>query len=368
MAYAQEEEESKWEVNGYVKYLHSYFALHDLTLSLTDQLIHNRINLSYYANQNLTVKVDFRNRLFYGEYVKFIPDYNAQITDINNDYLDLSWSIASDKSYVLHSMIDRAYINYSKGDLDIRLGRQRINWGIQTFWNPHDVFNTYSFTDFDYEERPGSDALLVRYYTGVSSSVEFAFRAADHIAKGTIAGLWRFNKYNYDFQIPVGYTRQNAFIGIGWAGNIKTAGFKGEWAFYRGLVDEEADAFVGSLGVDYVFSNNLYLQVGGMYNSLGSSDQPINNLLSFNLSSKNLYPYNSAIFSQMSIPITPLLNASLAAIYSPVKTHALFLNPGATFSIASNWDLDLIGQILLSKDEKYTSPIQALFMRVKFSY
>lgn len=367
-AFAQDEKESKWELNGYIKYLHTYFALHDLNISLTDQLIHNRINVSYFPNDNWTLKVDFRNRLFYGEYVRFIPDYNEQITDINNDYFDLSWTIASDKAYVLHTMLDRAYINYSSGDWDVRLGRQRINWGIQTFWNPHDVFNTYSFTDFDYEERPGSDALLVRYYTGVASSVEVAVRAADHIAEGTIAGLWRFNKSNYDFQIPIGYTRQNFFTGIGWAGNIKTAGFKGEWAYYKGLVESEEDALVGSMGVDYIFSNNWYVQVGGMYNSLGNNDQAINNLLSFNLSSKNLYPYSTAVFTQLSIPISPLTNGSLSVIYSPVESQAMFINPGVSISIASNWDLDLIGQILFSKTDTFYSPVQALFMRIKYSY
>ena len=33
-------------------------------------------------------------------------------------------------------------------------------------WNPNDLFNAFSFVDFDYEERPGSDALRIQKYTG----------------------------------------------------------------------------------------------------------------------------------------------------------------------------------------------------------
>ena len=34
-------------------------------------------------------------------------------------------------------------------------GRQRINWGQTFVWNVNDVFNAYSYFDFDYKERPG---------------------------------------------------------------------------------------------------------------------------------------------------------------------------------------------------------------------
>lgn len=365
--YAQEDPAPKWLVNGYVKYLHAYFLIPDFDQQISDQLIHNRVNIKYFPHANWTFKVDFRNRLFYGENVKLTPEFNELVTDVNNDYLDLSVTLSKSKSHVLHSMIDRAYVEYSKDNWEIRLGRQRINWGIQSFWNPHDVFNVYSFTDFDYEERPGSDALLVRYYTGVASSVEFAVKAADHIQHGTIAGLWKFNKWNYDFQWAFGYFQENLMTGIGWAGNIKNAGFKGEWAYFGGL-DEEKSSFLGSLGLDYVFSNSWYGSIGMMYNSLGTTDDPVSNLFDFELSAKNLYPYESAVFVTLGIPVTPLTNANVSIIYSPVTSHPMFISPGVTFSVASNWDLDLIGQILFNKADRFYSPVQALFMRIKYSY
>jgi hypothetical protein len=63
-----------------------------------------------------------------------------------------------------------------------------------------------------------------------------------------------------------------------------------------------------------------------------------------------------------------MLNGSIALIYSPSKAHAIFLNPTVTYSIAQNWDFDLVGQIAFNEDDGFKSPIQGLFMRIKYSY
>ena len=82
-------------------------------------------------------------------------------------------------SVVFNTTIDRVFLEYNKNDWEVRVGRQRINWGINLAWNPNDVFNAYSFFDFDYEERPGSDAIRIRKYTGIASSVELAANITD---------------------------------------------------------------------------------------------------------------------------------------------------------------------------------------------
>ncbi|HMQ64538.1 MAG TPA: hypothetical protein PKE06_27890, partial [Flavilitoribacter sp.] len=251
---------------------------------------------------------------------------------------------------------------------EIRLGRQRVNWGISTIWNPNDIFNAYSFTDFDYEERPGSDAVRVRYYTGYAGSVEVAVRGADSLGGMIMAGRWLFNKGSYDIQLIGGYAQKDLVLGGGWAGNIKNAGFKGEatW-FYR--PEEKESVFALTANVDYAFANSLYLNGGFLYNSAGATDQDILNLFTFDLSAKTLYPYRWATFVQGSSPITPLLTAGVAVIYSPVKVNPLFVNPTITLSISDNWTLDAVGQVVFSKgDEGYRSPLQVGFLRVKVNY
>lgn len=370
--------ERKWELNGYVKNLQTLLFFNDaypdlqqlklVDTFLQDNLLHNRLNFKWYPNEHWTLHAEARNRIFFGDLVKATPDYGAQIDDVNNDYFDLSAVLLNSNGWVVHTMLDRLFLEYLAGNWEIRLGRQRVNWGISTVWNPNDVFNAFSFTDFDYEERPGSDALRVKYYTGFASSLEIVVRAFDHWDKGTVAGLWRFNKWKYDFQLLGGYTERFLTLGGGWAGNIKNAGFKGEFNHFYALDEDQQNAFAATIGVDYSFSNSIYLNLGLLYNSLGSQEAPISGLFSFELSARNLYPYRWAVFTQVSLPFTPLLTGGVALIYSPVEVHPLFFNPTLTYSIKENWDLDLLGQLVFNQDGGYTSPIQAAFLRLKFSF
>ncbi|MEZ4988104.1 MAG: hypothetical protein R2795_24260 [Saprospiraceae bacterium] len=92
-------------------------------------------------------------------------------------------------------------------------------------------------------------------------------------------------------------------------------------------------------------------------------------MFAFELSAQNLYPYRWTVFAQAMHPISPLINAGVATLYSPVRSHALFLNPTFSLSIANNWSWDVIGQVALDRSGgKLSSPLQVVFTRVKFSY
>lgn len=376
---AQDNTTKNYYVSGYLKQMQTLLFFNEaypdfqqgklVDTFLQDNLIHSRLNFDWQMNDALRLRADLRTRIFYGDLVRATPDYGGLIDDVNNDYLDLSVVLLNENAWAIHSMLDRLYLEYINNNLEVRLGRQRINWGINTVWNPNDIFNAFAFTDFDYEERPGSDALRVKYYTGFASSIELAVRAFDDFDEATIAALWKFNKWTYDFQLLAGYTYQDIALGGGWAGNLGDAGFKGEFTYFLPLEDDKENAFAASLGVDYSFSNSIYAGLGYLYNSQGTVNASVTNLFNFELSARNLYPYRHALFAQMSYPITPLLNSGAAFIYSPVDTHALFFNPSFTYSIKENWDIDLIGQLTFDKGEdEYRSPIQAAFMRLKWSF
>ena len=372
--FSQEEKPSKWAINGYLKDLQTVQIINLPSLGqeavLQDNLLHNRLNIKYFANEAWTFKVDFRNRLFWGDGIRLsgAEAYEAQL-DLANDYFDLSVGKFDAKGIGVHSMIDRAYIEYSKDKWEIRLGRQRVNWGINTIWNPNDIFNAYSFTDFDYEERPGSDALRVKYYPNYSSSIEVASNVFDDIDEAVIAGLWTFNKWNYDFQILAGIAEGDYALGGGWAGNIKNAGFKGELAYFIPFQDSLDEVFTTTFALDYVFDNSLYLSGGGLFTSSGSTTAGFSDLFTSQISAKALFPFKYATVVSAGYPISPLLNSNLAIIYSPSTINMLFLNPTLTYSIKENWDVDFVGQIVFAEDaEEYGSPLQALFLRVKWIY
>ena len=366
----------KWALNGYIKYMPSVYFIHQpQKLMLQNNLIHNRLNFKWYINDNFTFKADLRTRVFFGEYIKTIPNYGDLIQNSNqssNGYKDyLSWLLLNEKGAIIHSTIDRLYLKYSKGNWDITLGRQRINWGINTIWNPNDIFNTYSFTDFDYEERPGSDALRIQYYTGVTSSIELAVKVFTKWENATAALLWKTNKWEYDFQVLAGIFGQDIVVGGGWAGAIKDIGFKGEFSYFYNFADStnQRHSFTATVSFDYVFKNKMYLSLGLMYNMNGTTQANASQLFAAQPSAKNLYPYRYSVALSLMYPISETFNAGLTAVYSPGESHALFLSPNFTYSINQSWDIALIGQIVLNTDaNKYISPLQVVFLRFKFAF
>ena len=358
------------ELKGYIKFLSNATNINlpiyeDL---LTTQLLHHRLNVRWDLQPNLVFHAGWRNQVFFGEQVELDPTFAERLKEGQNDYFNLSWNLASSEKAVINTTLDRFYLEYYLGELEVSVGRQRVNWGINTIWNPNDIFNTFSFIDFDYGERPGSDAVLVKYYIGDVSSIEVATKIHGDKDKMVVGGLWKFNKSEYDFQVLAGYANRYWTFGNGWAGNLGKAGWKGEWTWFLSDREGTKNTFLITTGMDYSFANGWYINGGYLFNKSADDNSSITGLLSFDVSAQNLYPYKHAILLTNSYPITPLFNAALTLVYTPNKTHPLFINPTLAYSIAQDWDIDFTGQIGFEKGEKYFSPIQAFYLRVKWSY
>lgn len=367
-----QEESIRFECRGYVKSLQGLYFLDPVPSSenglLVDHLMHNRLNTGLQIGTKWRVQAELRTRLFYGEIVRNNADFANKIDNVNNDIWDLSSVWWKGNGIIGHSMFDRLYLEYYGGDWEVRLGRQRINWGISTVWNPNDIFNAFSFTDFDYEERPGSDALRVKRYLGFLSSIEVVIKTSLDYEERTMALCYKTNIGSTDFQLLTGVFKEEWVLGLGWASNLGDAGLKGEITWFYPIIEGIKQSFAATTGVDYSFLSGLYVQVGFLYNSNGQNGKSVGQLFNFELSAKNLYPYTFAIFNQYSYSINPLLRGGLSVIYSPVKGNPLFINPGLTASIAQDWDVDLVGQIVFDEEEKYRSPLQAFFLRFKWSF
>lgn len=260
--FAQEDKPKNWVLTGYAKSMQGIFKTQFPGVGnalFSDNFLHNRLNFKWYPNNDLTFKAELRNRFFFGEFPRIVPGFKESLKVDGNDVLNLQLLNVGDQ-VILHSIIDRLYLEYNKNNWEIRLGRQRVNWGINTVWNPHDIFNAFSFTDFDYEERPGSDAIRVKYYTGFAGSIEFAAKAFDNKDEIVAGLLWKTNKWNYDFQILAGWAQRDAVAGLGWAGNIKQVGFKGEASAFISTIDDVDHTFAATISMDYSFKKDYFYQ------------------------------------------------------------------------------------------------------------
>jgi hypothetical protein len=315
------------------------------------------LELRYYPNEQWKVDLEMRNRLFFGQQVTYLNglnliDYPAFIED-DGGFFDLSYNWATGSSYVLNTTIDRLYLDYASGDWQIRAGRHRINWGQNLIWNPNDVFNAYSYFDFDYEERPGTDAVRIQYFTGFTSAAEFVYQLGNDINDMSFMGLYKFSKWNYDFQFMGGQVKRDLVIGTGWTGDIKGGGFRGEFTYFhdKDSLNEAVGQLVASISGDFTFTNSLYLHASVIYNSKGSTGKA-GSLNPFELnatSAKNLTLSRMDIFGEMAYQISPLWRGDIASIINPFDA-SYFVSPSVIYSLSNNMELMLIAQ-LFSGDE-----------------
>lgn len=361
---------SKWSVTGYLKDL-QYVQFEKVNEQWTlDNLIHNRIDVHWYPSSNWKIHVGLRNRFFYGESVA-LYEQNESLLNNSNGFLDLGKVIVKGKSYLLHSMIDRASVDYMKGKWEITAGRQRINWGLNLVWNPNDIFNAYSYFDFDYEERPGTDAVRVQHYLNSTSSAELAYKPGKTFDKTILAGLYRFNLKNYDVQLLAGKYNSDYALGGGWSGLLGTAGLNGEiTAFIPDGTSHNHTEVSASLGANYTFSNSLYLHGAYLFNSTGSNGNSINiaEYLLTNASAKFLSPSEHSVFAEAAYQLSPLIRGDIAGILNPAE-GSFFLGPFFNFSLTNNIEFLSGSQLFLGKKGSLYGGYGALiYLRLKWSF
>lgn len=369
-------QERNWTLNGYVKELFMYYhpeqEIPGMDIdNLATNTIHNRLNFKWYTNDQFTVVFEMRNRIISGSLVKDFDNYQS-IVNVDNGFFDLSAVPFDGKSWFLHSMVDRAYIDWTSGKWQIRAGRQRVNWGINSVWNPNDVFNSFSYFDFDYEERPGSDALRVQYYMGMTSSAEIVYKLGENENETALAGLVRFSQWNYDFQFIGGWVGSDMVIGGGWAGDIRGGGFRGEITHFipREEDSDSKEATVASISGDYTFPNSIYLTASVLYNSHGKSGKAggLDPFFNDNLSAKFLSFAKYSLFGQVSYPITPLFSGSFSGIINP-SDGSFYFGPALTYSLQENLELMLTGQLFFGDEGSEFGDIgQLVFGRLKWSF
>ena len=371
--FAQETDSKQrnWTLNGYVKYMQTISFTEIDKNWMTDNLIHNRLNFNWNINDKLTFNTQMRNRIYYGETVSNFPQY-SDIINQENGFVDMSFIVFEGKSVFMQSTFDRLYLDYNFNKVQITIGRQRINWGQTFVWNPNDLFNSYSFFDFDYEEKPGSDAVRVQFYPSYSSKLDVVVKL-DHENKVTAAALYRFNKWSYDIQMIGGYYSETDFvIGGGFSGSLLKGGFRGEFSYFHPQENfsDTTGTFVASLGYDYTFSNSLMLQFEALYNGYGkqSGDFNIKEFYFLQMSPQNLSLTEYSFMSQVSYPITPLFNITVSAMYNP-NDKSVYFGPSADYSLKDNLELSVFTQYFTSQtpvDEDGKGAF--LYWRLKWSF
>jgi len=363
-----QEKDKRFSLNGYISTMESVIFDSLSGPFIVDNLMHNRLNFKGYINNNISFATEIRNRLFIGDMVRSGPSY-AEMTGRDQGWADMSWNILNEQSFFLNTAVDRLWLDFNYDKFQARVGRQRINWGQTLVWNPNDIFNTYSFFEFDYVERPGSDAVRLQYYPDYSSAIELAVKA-DHDDRVTAAALYRFNKWGYDIQVLSGYFNSEDFVaGAGWSGAFGSVSFRGEMSWFR-PVENFADTTgtgIFTVGFDKAFRNNSLLQLQIMYCNNPAGYSSFLSFYSGSLSTKELAFSEFTTFALYSYPLTPLLNLSISGMWFP-DLNGYFAGGSLDFSMAENVDFSLYWQHFRSEIDNTESNVNLGFLRLKYSF
>ncbi len=355
----------KW--SGYVKFLETQNVDHlNQSLSAT-HLIHNRMRMKWNIAPKIQLQAELRNRIFWGSAVRNNPFF-AEYLKNQNEWFGLSTAWINQLDLVAHSTFDRLYLDWKWKKISFRVGRQRINWGISSVWNPNDIFNAYNFLDVDYEERPGSDAIKMQYHFENMSSLEAVY--AQTSKNTSISAIkYFFNRSNVDFQFIAGNYHGGGTFGLGIAGNLGDAGIKAELQHYLEQPSTSLSQTNLTLGIDYLFAKGWYVSGGYLLNSLGITT-PIAglNAVDFRLSSKNLMPTKHNYLLMLNKQLGPLSSVSLTSIYAP-QTSLLIAIPTFSYSMSNNIEMNIFWQSFYAEVFNSFRPVNNVWMaRLRWSF
>jgi len=350
-------------LNGYIKSLQNWQFLDDGNI-FTNQLLHNRFNIKWNIHSSIVLAGEFRTRMISGDEIKMHPDFKSMLKN-PNDRWDLSVLWINKKDLIFLTNTERLWMSYSGKKWFFRAGRQRINWSTTTTWNPNDIFNSYNFLDFDYEERPGCDAIQSRHIINSNSNLEVAWGFAGQNNKmlGGIKYLMKINKW--DIQAIIGLYNEHLTWGTSWAGHIKDAGFKGEFQMLR---EAEIPVINLSAEMDYLFKHGWYGKFGVLYNSKGKNGRLKNrNELIFRMTPLQQMPsaWNMELTTQKEW--TPVFKSSTTIIYAPA-TKLILIIPAGTISLSDEWEADLILQQFILKEKAWNGILHNSFLRFRYSF
>lgn len=327
--------QSQLSVTGYVRDMQSTYFFHPDSVWQISNQIHNRLNFKYSPDTCLTFAAEIRTRLLWAS-GGLTPGQEKDAGIVN-----ASQKVFSNRSALLLVRPDRFYAEWNRGNWIVTIGRQRINWSQAFVWAPNDIFNSYTWFDFDYDERQGCDAARFQYYTGPSSRIDLAVKG-DSAGKITAGGLYAFSVGGYDIQVLGGYFAGSDIVtGAGFSGTLGKGSLRGEFSYFHpavNLADTGGIALL-SLGYDILFENSLMLQGEILYNGNHKPDVLEPGRIIFVVpSAKNLFVPGISVFASASYPLTPLINSSFSLMAMP-EYKTFFSGASFSFSLSDNSSL-----------------------------
>lgn len=358
-----------FDLSGYVSELPSMTRSNDESEEGFNNTIHNRLEFVYYNSPRWTTEIAVRNRLISGQLVSNYANFQY-IIENDEGFLDLNFNWGSGNNYILNTAFDRLSLQYVKDNFQLKFGRQRISWGQSLIWNPNDVFNTYSYFDFDYPERSGVDALRLKYNTSSTSMLDAAVKI-DRYNQVTAAIRYKFKVNSYDVQFLTGELNQEEVIaGAGWNGHIAKVGFYGEATYLKSFSDTNYNGIISSIGGNYSCTNGVTFATEWLYMSKANSIDGIFSTFYYSPSSikyLSIGNYSYLLFAKYIVNTRLSIGLSFVGFDFPFF-HSYYLGPKAEYSVSDKLSVSAYMQYFSIDNFGHGMDNSSFFLRMKYEF
>lgn len=220
----------------------------------------------------LAVDLQYDNELLLGSYLE-TADFRAQKDVPPPQYWRADANYVERGDVYGRHRLYRGAITLSRGDVDLKLGRQRIAWGTGRFWSPLDILNPVSPLVLEREERVGVDAFLLEAKLGPLARASLVYAPAPDRGRDSLAVQWHGNAAGIDASFVAGRLSGQSIVGVDIASQIGDAGVRAEAARFAPEGSPGFNRWMA--GADYAFARGLTLSAELYYNGAGSR-YPVN--------------------------------------------------------------------------------------------
>ncbi len=265
-------------------------------------------------------------------------------------------------------LLDRALVKMYFDRFDLYIGRQMIAWGTGYAFNPTDIWNSKNPLD-PAAPKSGVNALRAEIPFGALSGLSLIAAPGRNFEHSGGGFRYKTNAGRFDMSIS-GMSVNNAdrallgiprkiMAGADLAGQIGEVGVWAEIAvnnpLYSGMEYTDFDSLYvqADLGLDYTFTNGLYMILEYYYNGLGRTDPADYGAreLIYMLSGEMAGFARHYLFGGLSHTFGNYTNASLFALGNLVDASVMLL-PSVSYDVSDNITAELGAQIGIGDKKK----------------
>jgi len=220
-----------------------------------------RLQIKSQLSENLSADLQYDIEAYLGSLLK-----TSTFTAFKNyrppTKFDLISTLLDSENLYVRQKLYRFYFTCALPLGDLKIGRQKIPWGVGRVWNATDPFNPVDFVNLEREERVGVDGISLDIPLSALAGLNLVY--VEGKSNRSMGGRLRTNIEGTDYSVLGAKLGSDYLLGFDFAGQIRGAGVRGEFAYTK--AQAEADYLRLVLSCDYTFPSSLYFLTEFYYN------------------------------------------------------------------------------------------------------